>query len=126
MKSDEYLTAAKGSSLLSKETEELGGVLYRPRTKETLSTYELLLSFIQSAIGDQPRDILCGAADEVLATLKDDRLKEKEKQKEVTSLLGALDDNKFTLLVGLGRKITDYGAEKQTASNGTCVLNKSM
>ncbi|KAL5471241.1 hypothetical protein EMCRGX_G029336, partial [Ephydatia muelleri] len=116
-KSDEYLTAAKGSSLLSKETEELGGVLYRPRTKETLSTYELLLSFIQSAIGDQPRDILCGAADEVLATLKDDRLKEKEKQKEVTSLLGPLDDEKFTLLVGLGRKITDYGAEKHTASN---------
>lgn len=99
-------------------------MLYRPRTKETLSTYELLLSFIQSAIGDQPRDILCGAADEVLATLKDDRLKEKEKQKEVTSLLGPLDDEKFTLLVGLGRKITDYGAEKHTASNGTCCVLK--
>ena len=66
----------------------------------------------------QPRDILCGAADEVLATLKDEHLKEREKQKEIVSLLGPLDDEKFALLVGLGKKITDYGADKSAAAEG--------
>ncbi|CAG9789815.1 unnamed protein product [Diatraea saccharalis] len=43
------------------------GVLYRPRAQHTRHAYELLLSFMQSALGDQPRDILCGACDEVSA-----------------------------------------------------------
>lgn len=50
---DEYFTISKGSSLLSTEMEELSGVYYRPRTRETKSTYEILLSFIQKMIGDQ-------------------------------------------------------------------------
>lgn len=41
------------------------GVLYRPRAQHTRHAYELLLAFMQSALGDQPRDILCGACDEV-------------------------------------------------------------
>lgn len=114
--SEEYISSvAKGSSLLSSETQELSGVYYRPRTKETQASYEILLSFIQQAIGDQPRDILCGAADEVLATLKDDHLKEREKQREISSLLGSLEEDKFALLVGLGKRITDYGADKHAA-----------
>jgi hypothetical protein len=32
---------------------------------------------LQEALGDQPRDILHGAADEILRTLKDDRMKDK-------------------------------------------------
>lgn len=47
-----YVTS-KATSLLSSEMEELGGVVYRPRTKETRATYELMLSFIQQSIGDQ-------------------------------------------------------------------------
>ena len=34
------------------------------------------------------------------------------------SLLGPLDDEKFALLSGLGRKITDYGADKSAAAEG--------
>ena len=68
----------------------------------------------------QPRDILCGAADEVLATLKDEHLKEREKQKEIVSLLGPLKDVDFAQLVGLGKKITDYGADKGAAAEGMC------
>lgn len=41
------------------------GVLYRPRAQHTRHAYELLLSFMQGSLGDQPRDILCGACDEV-------------------------------------------------------------
>jgi pre-mRNA-splicing helicase BRR2 len=112
---DEHSVISKGSSLLSTEMEELSGVYYRPRTRETKSTYEILLSFIQKMIGDQPRDVLCGAADEVLATLKADHLKEKEKKKEISSLLGPLEEDQFAMLSGLGRRITDYGADKHAA-----------
>ena len=57
--------------------------------------------------------MLCGAADEVLATLKADHL--KEKKKEISSLLGPLEEDQFAMLSGLGRRITDYGADKHAA-----------
>ena len=47
-----YTSLPKGSGLLSKEMEELTGIYYRPRTKETRETYELILSFVQRCIGD--------------------------------------------------------------------------
>lgn len=78
----------KGATLLSEGVDEIVGIIYRPKTQETRQTYEVLLSFLQEALGDQPRDILCGAADEVLSVLKNDKLKEKEKKKETETLLG--------------------------------------
>lgn len=78
----------KGATLLSEGVDEMVGIIYRPKTQETRQTYDVLLSFLQEALGDQPRDILCGAADEVLAVLKNDKLKEKEKKKETEVLLG--------------------------------------
>ena len=46
---------------------------YRPRTQETRAAYEAVLAFIREQFGDQPQDVLKGAADEILAVLKDDR-----------------------------------------------------
>lgn len=62
--------------------------------------------------------MLCGAADEVLATLKSDHMKEKEKKKEISSLLGALDEEQFATLSSLGRRITDYGTDKHAGVEG--------
>ncbi len=56
----------------------------------------------------QPRDILCGAADEVVATLKSEKIRDRERKKEVEDLLGPLADERFALLVNLGKKITDF------------------
>ncbi|XP_044737520.1 putative U5 small nuclear ribonucleoprotein 200 kDa helicase [Chrysoperla carnea] len=106
-------TRMKGATLLSEGVDEIVGIVYRPKTQETRQTYEVLLSFIQEALGDQPRDILCGAADEVLAVLKNDRLKEREKKKETEMLLGPLADERFALLVNLGKKITDFGSDEK-------------
>lgn len=64
---------------------------------------------------------MCGAADEVLAVLKNDRLKEKEKKKETESLLGGLTDERFALLVNLGKKITDFGTEEKTQNAGKLI-----
>ena len=106
------MTNLKGRTLLSEGVDEMVGIMYKPKTKETRETYEILLSFIQAALGDQPRDILCGAADEVIAVLKNDKYRDKERRKEIQSLLGSLEDTRYHVLVNLGKKITDFGVTK--------------
>lgn len=108
----------KGATLLSEGIDEMVGIVYRPKTQETRQTYEVLLSFIQEALGDQPRDILCGAADEILAVLKNDRLKDRERKRDIDSLLGSVADERFALLVNLGKKITDFGSDSSNTMGG--------
>lgn len=43
----------KGTTLLSDGVDDMVGIMYRPKTQETRQTYEVLLSFIQEALGDQ-------------------------------------------------------------------------
>ena len=43
----------KGTTLLSEGIDDIVGINYRPKTQETRQTYEVLLSFIQAALGDQ-------------------------------------------------------------------------
>lgn len=69
-------------------------------------------------MGDQPRDILHGAVDEILCTLKNSEMKDKEKKKETEELLGTtLAEERFALLVNLGKKITDYAHEEKATGN---------
>ncbi|KRX42392.1 U5 small nuclear ribonucleoprotein helicase [Trichinella nativa] len=106
---------------LFSDSDDFVGV-YKPKTQETRQTYDVILAFIQEAIGDQPRDILCGAADEVLATMKSDKIRDKDRKHEVELLLGPLTDERFALLLNLGKKITDYSMhnenKKTTAFEG--------
>lgn len=53
MEKEDFTKSKASSSLLSDDSSDLAGVRYRPKTRETKSTYEVLLSFIQAAIGDQ-------------------------------------------------------------------------
>ncbi|KIH45385.1 DEAD/DEAH box helicase [Ancylostoma duodenale] len=110
-KADEEDFRIMSKSVIGDNTELMGS--YKPRTQETKQTYEVILAFIQEAIGDQPRDILCGAADEVLAVLKSDKIREKEKKKEVELLLGSLTDERTAVLINLARKITDFSMEDE-------------
>ncbi len=55
----------------------------RPKTEPTRQAYEQLLNFLSTFMGDQPNDILRGAADEVLAVVKDDTIVGPAKQKQV-------------------------------------------
>ncbi|RNA15787.1 U5 small nuclear ribonucleo helicase -like protein [Brachionus plicatilis] len=107
----------KGQSILSEEFEDSSSIMYRPQTQETRQTYEIMLSFIQDCIGDQPRDILGGAADEVLITLKDDTIKDRERKRQVEALLGSLPDEKFSQLVNLGKKISDWTLDLDAKMN---------
>ncbi|XXG57569.1 hypothetical protein AAC387_Pa04g0019 [Persea americana] len=82
--------------------------VYQPKTKETRAAYEALLSVIQQQFGGQPQDILTGAADEVLSALKNDKVKNPDKKKEIEKLLNPISSQLFDQLVSIGRLITDY------------------
>lgn len=47
---------------------------YRPKTRQTRDAYEALLSMLGKIFGDQPEDVIFGAADEILTVLKNDKL----------------------------------------------------
>ncbi|RRT66326.1 hypothetical protein B296_00040292 [Ensete ventricosum] len=96
--------------------------VYQPKTKETRAAYEALLSVIQQQFGGQPQDILSGAADEVLAVLKNEKIKNPDKKKEIEKLLNPISNQIFDQLVSIGRLITDYQdggvAADSAAANG--------
>ncbi|CAL8084433.1 unnamed protein product [Calicophoron daubneyi] len=104
----------KGTTLLSDDLDDIAGIIYRPKTPDTRKTYEYILHCIQEALGDQTREILCGAADEVIATFKNTHLKDKERRKETEALLGPLADERYNIIVNLCKKITDWKDEEPT------------
>lgn len=81
---------------------------YQPKTEETQAVFENLLNFVQPYLGDVPQDVLRGAADEVLSILKDDRMSDPARFRELKNLLSALRDDDFAKLIQLGKRITDY------------------
>ncbi|KAK9818381.1 hypothetical protein WJX72_011703 [[Myrmecia] bisecta] len=99
---------------------------YRPLTKETRDAYEGLLAVIRRQFGDQPQDVLKGAADEILAVLKDDHKKDPDKHKEVEGLLGSVPDKEFADLVALGKLITDYSNEGEAAPEAGDTLDDDI
>lgn len=111
------MSRMKGVSVLSDEVDELIGIVYRPKTAETRQTYSVILCLIQEALGDQPSNILYAAADEVLAVLKNEKLSDKEKKKEIIPLLEGMPEERFSLLLTLGKKITDYGSAETNTTN---------
>ena len=58
----------------------------------------MVLSFIQSYIGEQPRDILLGAADEVLISMKQPNSTKAERVDEIKELLGDVTEDRYSLL----------------------------
>jgi pre-mRNA-splicing helicase BRR2 len=105
-----------GYSNVLAATDDLEGEMYRPRTKETKATYELILSFLSSILGDIQADVLRSAADSVLESLKDDSKKDLDKKREIEETLSlTLSSEQFAQLVTLGKKISDY---KSSATEG--------
>ncbi|RID53701.1 hypothetical protein BRARA_G01078 [Brassica rapa] len=86
-------------------------VVYQPKTKETRAAYEAMLSLIQQQLGGLPLNIVSGAADEILAVLKNDAVKNSEKKAEIQKLLNPIPDQihqVFDQLVSIGKLITDF------------------
>ncbi|KAM0927600.1 hypothetical protein ACQ4PT_002783 [Festuca glaucescens] len=91
---------------------------YEPRTKETRAANEALLGVIQQQLGGQPPDVLADAADEVLAALKSDRMRDPDRRKEIEKLINPVSDQMFDLLVSIGKLITDFHGASAGAPSG--------
>ncbi|PON73250.1 U5 small nuclear ribonucleoprotein 200 kDa helicase [Trema orientale] len=104
--------------------------VYQPKTKETRAAYEAMLSVIQQQLGGQPLSIVSGAADEILALLKNEALKNPDKKKEIEKLLNPIPSHVFDQLVSIGRLITDYqdgtDAAASAVTNGDDALDDDM
>lgn len=61
--------------------------------------------------------MLHGAADEILATLKNDRMKDPDRQKDIASLLGPLADEKYAQMVAIGKLITDWTSPEAVSAS---------
>ncbi|RKO87988.1 Sec63 Brl domain-containing protein, partial [Blyttiomyces helicus] len=108
-KEKDIIARGYGYNNILAATDDFEGETYRPRTKETRQTYELILSFLNQDLGDIPQDVLRGAADDVLETLKDELLKDFDKKKRVEETLEkTLSSDRFAQLVNLAKRITDY------------------
>jgi len=101
----------RGGNIFSSTFDQVSGG-YRPKTRETRTAYEELLSFVQEYLGDQPQDVIKGAADEVLALLKNDVMRAPDKKKQIEGLLLPMNETKFSDLSEMGRRITDYSPEE--------------
>ncbi|PHU15481.1 hypothetical protein BC332_16686 [Capsicum chinense] len=101
------------SSVLNWMEAEEGGV-YKPKTKETKSAYEAMLSLIQQQLCGQPLNIVCAASDEILAVLKGDNMIGSDKKKmEIEKVLNERISNQvFDKFVSIGRFITDYQCDR--------------
>ncbi|PHT28564.1 U5 small nuclear ribonucleoprotein kDa helicase [Capsicum baccatum] len=101
------------SSVLNWMEAEEGGV-YKPKTKETKSAYEAMLSLIQQQLCGQPLNIVRAASDEILAVLKGDNMIDSDKKKmEIEKVLNERISNQvFDKFVSIGRFITDYQCDR--------------
>ncbi|KAJ7063405.1 putative RNA helicase [Mycena amicta] len=110
--------AGFGYTDIIEATQDVEGLTYRPRTAETREVYELILSSVHTALGDQAQDVVRSAADLVLETLKNENLKDFDKKREIEDILTTTVGNEqFSQLVSLSKKITDYGAEDETMAD---------
>ncbi|ESW21254.1 hypothetical protein PHAVU_005G055300 [Phaseolus vulgaris] len=96
--------------------------VYQPKTKETRAAYEAMLSVIQHQLGGQPLSIVSAAADEILAVLKNDVLKNTDKKKDIEKLLNPIANHVFDQLVSIGKLITDF-QEAADVPNGNSAMD---
>ena len=119
------LVASKKSTVLS-ETEDMDSMNYRPKTRESKAAYEEILTMVQVSLGDQPHDILRGAADEILALLKETTIRDPERQKEIGKIMPRLSSERFNKLTNLGKRITDFNAQMDADDDDQAKMDEEM
>jgi len=88
-------------------------LLYRPKTKETNIVYEELLTIINVYLPDQPHNMLKGALDDVLATLKTENMKDSDKIQEIEAIIGKISAEEYNKIFQLSKSLVDYGADME-------------
>ena len=70
--------------------------------------FEFLLNFVRRFIGDQPKDVLIGAAEEIILTINDPKISSSDKQHEIVSLLGEVSSKQYNELSNLIIKLISF------------------
>ncbi|EGR33237.1 hypothetical protein IMG5_058570 [Ichthyophthirius multifiliis] len=83
-------------------------ILYKPKTKENRVQYEFILSTINQILLDSPPDVLRSVTDEVLAVLKSDDQKDKDKKQDLEGMLGPIKQELYDQLLNAAKMINDY------------------
>jgi pre-mRNA-splicing helicase BRR2 len=119
--------APKRAKALSLEPELNGKStdVYKPKIKESRVAYDEILGMITLSLGDQPRDILVGAADEVIALLQSN-LKESMKLEECKAILGKLGSDEFSKLLLLARKLSDFSPDSVNDNEGPNAIDDEI
>lgn len=99
---------------------------YRPKTRETRTAYEYILTFLQQVadFSDQPATVLRSATEEVLIILKstEESWKDFDRKLKIEQILGLksgeFPSEKYSQLVNLGRRITDFSIEEESLIMG--------
>jgi pre-mRNA-splicing helicase BRR2 len=106
------------------DNDELEGIKYHPKTRDTRLAYESLLNFVRQKLGDQQQNVIMSCADEVLAILKDEEINPKQKQQLLASpeLLGSVDVDQMSSLYKIATAITDYDDEAGDADGDAIVV----
>ncbi|ODQ66264.1 Sec63-domain-containing protein [Nadsonia fulvescens var. elongata DSM 6958] len=107
-----------GTSLLADSTDSMEGLLYIPRLPETREIFGMIMAWTQEFLEDVPHEIIRSAADAILATLKDENLKDLDRKQVIEEIVGSFSNDAFHDLIGLGKQITDYdNSDDENAEN---------
>lgn len=129
LRSNSQKTKNSSSSIYDLDSElELN---YRPKSRETRTAYEHILTFLQQVgdFSDQPATVLKSATDEVLKILKssEESWKDFDRKLKIEESLGIKSEEfsseKYSQLVNLSRRITDFSISK--ANEGETENEKS-
>eukprot|EP01015_Nassula_variabilis_P004431 TRINITY_DN1308_c0_g1_i11.p1 TRINITY_DN1308_c0_g1~~TRINITY_DN1308_c0_g1_i11.p1 ORF type:complete len:278 (+),score=55.19 TRINITY_DN1308_c0_g1_i11:3-836(+) len=87
-------------------------LVYRPKTRENRLIYEQILNIIHGLLGDETGETLRSVADEIIAVLKMEGIKDYDKKTEIEGMIGKIAPELFSTLLNLSKQITDYSADQ--------------
>ncbi|KAK3630927.1 Pre-mRNA-splicing helicase BRR2 [Elasticomyces elasticus] len=128
-KRTEPVQSSRAAGVLSQADAKVEGIIYRPRTAATTDVYNLISTMVSQKMGgEHPLEVTASSTDMILEFLKDEKLKDNQKIKEIKDILGVTASDKdtdrdftskeFNQLVNLGKKITDYDAQDEDEQMG--------
>jgi len=108
---------ANNSTLL--DAGSIESLNYYPKSQETNEVYERLVSWVSGQFGnDIQHNTAISATDLVLEVLKDEKLTDIQKKKEVEGILDLkVKEDSFSTAIKLANEITDYNAQDLSEDN---------
>ncbi|ANQ06914.1 Uncharacterized protein PCOAH_00012540 [Plasmodium coatneyi] len=104
--------SVKERSVLSINLQDI--FMYKPSTKYTEKMFSNVMGSVRAIIGDHTGDIINSACNEILLILKNDKLNDEEKKKQVEDALevSSMRDEQFIELNNYAREIYDFNRKE--------------